>query len=212
MYDAGDHGRADWPHPLRSPWSCRCSFSFFRRHTRPTSSAAKFTTMMGDFFGWALACLDVGRSPTTSGSFLAAAILNSFEQINQTAWYCLLIEDADPERSHRACTPGSTSAGWSPSSSRRCPGCSSTPTPSCRCCMCCTCIFSLTMLRKILHHLSSFCTRNAPGTDPAWPETKNVSALHMLGRIPPAHPASMLHNRAMTEGGGRVRHPVYHQP
>ena len=26
--------------------------------------------------------------------FLAAAVLNCFEQINQTAWYCLLIEDA----------------------------------------------------------------------------------------------------------------------
>ena len=29
--------------------------------------------------------------------FLAAAVLNCFEQINQTAWYCLLIEDARPK-------------------------------------------------------------------------------------------------------------------
>ena len=31
------------------------------------------------------------------GLFLAAALLNCFEQINQTAWYCLLIEDAHPK-------------------------------------------------------------------------------------------------------------------
>ncbi len=29
--------------------------------------------------------------------FLAAAVLNCFEQINKTAWYCLLIEDARPK-------------------------------------------------------------------------------------------------------------------
>ena len=28
--------------------------------------------------------------------FLAAAVLNCFEQVNQTAWFCLLIEDANP--------------------------------------------------------------------------------------------------------------------
>jgi MFS family permease len=56
----------------------------------------KFTTMMGDFFGWALACL-IWSISNNFWLFLAAAILNCFEQINQTAWYCLLIEDADPK-------------------------------------------------------------------------------------------------------------------
>ena len=56
----------------------------------------KFTTMMGDFFGWAVACL-IWSISNNFWLFLAAAILNSFEQINQTAWYCLLIEDADPK-------------------------------------------------------------------------------------------------------------------
>ncbi|MFR8003865.1 MAG: MFS transporter [Hydrogeniiclostridium sp.] len=56
----------------------------------------KFTTMMGDFFGWAVACL-IWAISNNFWLFLAAAILNSFEQINQTAWYCLLIEDAEPK-------------------------------------------------------------------------------------------------------------------
>ena len=56
----------------------------------------KFTTMMGDFFGWSLACL-VCCVSNNFWLFLAAAILNCFEQINQTAWYCLLIEDAQPK-------------------------------------------------------------------------------------------------------------------
>ncbi len=56
----------------------------------------KFTTMMGDFFGWALACL-VWSVSNNIWLFLAAAILNCFEQINQTAWFCLLIEDAEPK-------------------------------------------------------------------------------------------------------------------
>ena len=56
----------------------------------------KLTTMMGDFFGWFLACL-VWAVSNNFWLFLAAAILNCFEQINQTAWYCLLIEDANPK-------------------------------------------------------------------------------------------------------------------
>ncbi len=56
----------------------------------------KFTTMMGDFFGWALACL-VWAVSNNFWLFLTAALLNCFEQINQTAWYCLLIEDAHAE-------------------------------------------------------------------------------------------------------------------
>ena len=54
----------------------------------------KTTTMMGDFFGWGLACL-VWAASQNFWLFLLAALLNCFEQINQTAWYCLLIEDAD---------------------------------------------------------------------------------------------------------------------
>lgn len=56
----------------------------------------KYTTMMGDFFGWSLACL-VWAIANNFWLFLAAALLNCFEQINQTAWYCLLIEDANPK-------------------------------------------------------------------------------------------------------------------
>ena len=54
----------------------------------------KTTTMMGDFIGWALACL-VWAVSQNFWLFLLAALLNCFEQINQTAWFCLLIEDAD---------------------------------------------------------------------------------------------------------------------
>lgn len=54
----------------------------------------KFTTMMGDFFGWGIACL-VWAISGNFWLFLIAVLFNSFEQINQTAWYCLLIEDAD---------------------------------------------------------------------------------------------------------------------
>ncbi len=56
----------------------------------------KFTTMMGDFFGWAVACL-IWAVSNNFWLFLIAAIFNCFEQINQTAWYCLLIEDAHPK-------------------------------------------------------------------------------------------------------------------
>jgi len=55
----------------------------------------KFTTMLGDFFGWAIACL-VWSVSQNFWMFLAAAVLNCFEQVNQTAWFCLLIEDANP--------------------------------------------------------------------------------------------------------------------
>lgn len=56
----------------------------------------KFTTMMGDFFGWSVACL-IWSISDNFWLFLVAVLFNSFEQINQTAWYCLLIEDADPK-------------------------------------------------------------------------------------------------------------------
>lgn len=56
----------------------------------------KFTTMMGDFFGWCVACL-IWAVSGNFWFFLAAVLFNSFEQINQTAWFCLLIEDAEPK-------------------------------------------------------------------------------------------------------------------
>lgn len=56
----------------------------------------KFTTMMGDFFGWSVACF-IWAVSGNFWLFLIAVLFNSFEQINQTAWYCLLIEDADPK-------------------------------------------------------------------------------------------------------------------
>lgn len=56
----------------------------------------KMTTMLGDFFGWCVACLIWAVSDNV-WLFLLAVIFNSFEQINQTAWFCLLIEDAEPK-------------------------------------------------------------------------------------------------------------------
>lgn len=56
----------------------------------------KFTTMLGDFFGWCVACL-VWAISDSFWLFLIAVLFNSFEQINQTAWFCLLIEDAEPK-------------------------------------------------------------------------------------------------------------------
>ncbi len=56
----------------------------------------KYTTMMGDFFGWCIACL-IWAISNNFWLFLIAVIFNSFEQINQTAWFCLLIEDAEPK-------------------------------------------------------------------------------------------------------------------
>ena len=56
----------------------------------------KVTTMLGDFFGWGVACL-IWAISDSFWLFLIAVLFNSFEQINQTAWFCLLIEDADPK-------------------------------------------------------------------------------------------------------------------
>ena len=54
----------------------------------------KFTTMIGDFLGWSVPCL-IWAVSQNFWFFLAAVLLNSFEQVNQTAWNCLLIEDAN---------------------------------------------------------------------------------------------------------------------
>lgn len=54
----------------------------------------KTTTMLGDFVGWAIPCA-IWAGAQNYWFFLAAMVLNSFEQINQTAWVCLLVEDAE---------------------------------------------------------------------------------------------------------------------
>jgi len=56
----------------------------------------KVSTMMGDFFGWSLACL-IWAFSNNFWLFLIAVLFNSLEQINQTAWFCLLIEDGDED-------------------------------------------------------------------------------------------------------------------
>lgn len=54
----------------------------------------KATTMLGDFIGWVLPCA-IWAGAQNYWFFLAAMVLNSFEQVNQTAWVCLLVEDAE---------------------------------------------------------------------------------------------------------------------
>lgn len=53
----------------------------------------KKTTVFGDFFGWSVAMLVFAVS-NSYPLFILAYFLNSFEQINQTSWVCLLVEDA----------------------------------------------------------------------------------------------------------------------
>ncbi len=54
----------------------------------------KATTILGDFLGWVIPCA-IWAGAQNYWFFLAAMILNSFEQVNQTAWVCLLVEDAE---------------------------------------------------------------------------------------------------------------------
>lgn len=54
----------------------------------------RFTTNIGDFVGWSLACF-VWAISQNFWFFLVAMLFNCSEQINQTAWYCLLVEDAE---------------------------------------------------------------------------------------------------------------------
>lgn len=53
----------------------------------------RITTIIGDFFGWSVACA-VWAISQNFWYFLIAMTLNCFEQVNQTAWGCLMIEDA----------------------------------------------------------------------------------------------------------------------
>ena len=54
----------------------------------------KKTTQFGDFFGWVIPCL-IWAFAQNFWFFLAAMTLNSFEQVNQTSWHCLMVEDAE---------------------------------------------------------------------------------------------------------------------
>jgi len=53
----------------------------------------KFTTIVGDLIGWVIPCV-IWAFAREYWHFLLAMLLNSFEQVNQTAWVCLLVEDA----------------------------------------------------------------------------------------------------------------------
>lgn len=57
----------------------------------------KYTTMIGDMLGWSVACF-IWAISQNFWFFVAASLLNCFEQVNQTAWTCLLIEDADKQQ------------------------------------------------------------------------------------------------------------------
>jgi len=56
----------------------------------------KKTTIFSDLFGWVIACL-IWAFSNNFWLFLLAAIVNSFDRINWTAWFCFLIEDSDPK-------------------------------------------------------------------------------------------------------------------
>jgi len=56
----------------------------------------KKTTIIADVVGWVIACL-IWAFSNNFWLFLIAAIVNSFDRINWTAWFCFLIEDSDPK-------------------------------------------------------------------------------------------------------------------
>lgn len=137
----------------------------------------KFTTMMGDFFGWALACL-VWSVSHNFWLFLAAAVLNCFEQINQTAWYCLLIEDAHPKDLVGIYTwvsiGGLVAVFFAPLSGLFVSSYSIVPVVRVL-----YFLFSLTMITKTLITFK-FCRETKQGKIRRT-ETKGVSVFHMLG-------------------------------
>lgn len=137
----------------------------------------KLTTMMGDFFGWALACL-VWSVSNNFWLFLAAALLNCFEQINQTAWYCLLIEDAQPKDLVGIYTwvniGGLAAIFFAPLSGLFVSSYSIVPVVRVL-----YLVFALTMLAKTLITFR-FCHETKQGKIRR-EETKGVSASHMLG-------------------------------
>lgn len=137
----------------------------------------KFTTMMGDFFGWAMACL-VWSVSNNFWLFLAAALLNCFEQINQTAWYCLLIEDAHPKDLVGIYTwvniGGLVAIFFAPLSGLFVNAYSVVPVVRVL-----YFLFSLTMITKTLITFK-FCRETKQGKIRR-AETKSVSVFHMLG-------------------------------
>lgn len=54
----------------------------------------KTTTILGDLLGWVVPCA-IWALAQNYWFLLAAMMLNAFEQLNQTAWVCLLVEDAE---------------------------------------------------------------------------------------------------------------------
>lgn len=137
----------------------------------------KFTTMMGDFFGWGMACL-VWSVSNNFWLFLIAALLNCFEQINQTAWYCLLIEDARPKDLVGLYTwvniGGLVAIFFAPLSGLFVNSYSIVPVVRVL-----YLLFALTMITKTLITFK-FCHETKQGKIRR-AETKGVSVLHMLG-------------------------------
>lgn len=152
----------------------------------------KFTTMMGDFFGWAMACL-VWSISNNFWLFLAAAILNCFEQINQTAWYCLLIEDAQPKDLVGIYTwvniGGLVAIFFAPISGLFVSAYSVVPVVRVL-----YLLFALTMITKTLITFK-FCRETKQGQIRR-AETKNVSVFHMLGEYRQLIPC-LLKNRGV---------------
>ena len=152
----------------------------------------KFTTMMGDFFGWAMACL-VWAVSNNFWAFLAAALLNCFEQINQTAWYCLLIEDARPKDLVGIYTwvniGGLVAIFFAPLSGLFISSYSIVPVVRVL-----YILFALTMLIKTFITFR-FCRETKQG-QMRRAETRGVSILHMLGEYRQLIP-SLLKNRSV---------------
>ncbi len=152
----------------------------------------KFTTMMGDFFGWAMACL-VWSVSHNFWLFLAAAVLNCFEQINQTAWYCLLIEDARPKDLVGLYTwvniGGLVAIFFAPLSGLFVNSYSVVPVVRVL-----YLVFSLTMIAKTIITFK-FCHETRQGKIRR-AETRNVSVFQMLGEYRHLIP-SLLHSRGV---------------
>lgn len=152
----------------------------------------KTTTMLGDFFGWAIACL-IWSVSNNFWLFLIAAVLNCFEQINQTAWYCLLIEDAHQKDLVSIYTWGTigglVAVFFAPISGLFVSKYSVVPVVRVL-----YFLFSMTMITKTLITFR-FCHETKQGRIRR-AETKNVSILHMLGDYRHLIP-SLLRNKGL---------------
>ena len=166
----------------------------------------KTTTMMGDFIGWGLACL-VWAASQNFWLFLLAALLNCFEQINQTAWYCLLIEDADQRDLVGLYTwiniGGLVAIFFAPISGMLVSANSVVPVVRVL-----YLLFALTMMTKCFITYK-FCHETRQG-QVRKAETKGVSPFRMLGEYRQLIPM-LLKNRGGGEGGGGVGAAVHRQ-